>query len=101
MHSDKHTAGCTHVGIAHNSVGDVSVCHECSIVHLTLSHMTIRLTPEAFRSMASLVALSQKRLDQGQQSVSASAAHAAPTVSASTPSEPAPFPPITTPQRLH
>lgn len=101
MHTDDHKAGCTHVGIAHNTVGEVSVCHECSIVHLTLSHMTIRLTPEAFRSMASLVALSQKRLDRAQQSANASAeAQLASATTAKTP-DPAPFPPITTPQRLH
>ncbi len=122
MHSD-HAAGCKHTGIAHNTVGDVSICAECNIVHLTLSHMTLRLTPEAFRSLSDLVSLSQFRLEKAQQSVKPrqaakgqdagtkqeagkvrEAGNARDTAhvrdSAKAP-EPAPFPLINTPQRLH
>ena len=91
MHSDKHTSGCTHVGIAHNTVGDVSVCNECSIVHLTLSHVTVRLTPDAFRSLSELVKVSQQRLDKAEQAVQAT----------QEPVTPEPMPMINTPQRLH
>lgn len=116
MHTD-HAAGCKHTGIAHNSVGDVSICAECNIVHLTMSHMTLRLTPEAFRSLSDLVSLSQFRLEKAQQSVlSKQAPHAQepaaprepvkaresakPRDTAKAP-EPSPFPIINTPQRLH
>ena len=85
MHSDKHTSGCTHVGIAHNTIGDVTVCNECSVVHLTLSHTTLRLSPDAFRSLSELVTLSQQRLDKAEQSTTAVEA----------------MPMINTPQRLH
>ena len=122
MHSD-HAAGCKHTGIAHNTVGDVSICAECNIVHLTMSHMTLRLTPEAFRSLSDLVSLSQFRLEKAQQSVQprqaakgqdpgqkqeAGKARDAATTRDSAQArdsvkspESAPFPLINTPQRLH
>lgn len=104
MHTD-HAAGCKHTGIARNTVGDVSICAECNIVHLTLSHMTLRLTPEAFRSLSDLVSLSQFRLEKAQQSVMPKQAAknqepAQPRESAKAP-DASPFPIINTPQRLH
>ena len=54
---------CHHVAIADNAVGQVSLCSGCGQVHLTLAHVSLRFTPEAFRALGDLAATAQFRLD--------------------------------------
>lgn len=67
MHPGQEGSACQHTGIARNNVGEVAICVDCNIVHLTLQHMTLRLSPEAFRSLSQLLAAAQGRLDEAWQ----------------------------------
>jgi hypothetical protein len=80
MHKSQQHSHCQHTGIANSSIGDVSVCTDCNIVLLTLSHMTLRFTPEAFRCLAQLLNLSQGRLDQACQAAEGAGAQTPPSV---------------------
>jgi hypothetical protein len=48
--------------VSHGSIGHVTLCG-CGHLHLTLQHLTLRFEPDAFRELASLLALAQRRLD--------------------------------------
>jgi hypothetical protein len=75
MHSDQHNSRCEHTGIASSTIGDVTVCTDCNIVHLTLSHVTLRFTPDAFRCLAELLGVAQGRLEQAFRSVEGTGAN--------------------------
>jgi hypothetical protein len=68
MHS-RQPERCEHTGVAKSPIGDVTVCTDCNIVHLTLAHVTLRFTPESFRCLAELLRVSQGRLDHAFQAV--------------------------------
>ena len=63
---------CQHLAIAESSIGHVSICPDCSVLHLSLSHVSMRFTPEAFRALAAMLGEAQTRLDHvAQASVAA------------------------------
>lgn len=60
--------------VADSSIGHVSICPDCSVLHLSLSHVSVRFTPEAFRALAEMVGAAQARLEQVSRSSAAAAA---------------------------
>lgn len=46
-----------------NPAGEVSACR-CGAVTLTMQHMSLRFTPDAFRALTVLLATAQARLDR-------------------------------------
>jgi hypothetical protein len=54
---------CHLVPIARSGMGWVSVCRGCGNAHLTLEHLTLRFTPDAFRELTGLTVLAQRQLD--------------------------------------
>lgn len=54
--------------LAQCDVGAVSVC-ACGVITLTLQYLSLRLEPDAFRSLAQMLAQAQARLERhaGQQ----------------------------------
>ena len=54
--------GCQLAVAARNGVGAVSRCAGCGCVHLMLTHVTLRLAPEAFGELVGLVVLAHRRL---------------------------------------
>jgi hypothetical protein len=65
---------CEHLAIADSSIGHVSICPDCSVLHLSLSHVSMRFTPEAFRALTAMLAAAQSRLDHVAQASAAAAA---------------------------
>lgn len=61
---DEHTkpASCRHVSVAESPIGSVTVCPHCAVVHLAISHVTLRFTADAFGALEQLVAQAQARL---------------------------------------
>ncbi|WP_187362413.1 MULTISPECIES: hypothetical protein [Massilia] len=75
-HPQNPSEPCQHVTIADSTIGHVSICPECSVLHLSLNHVSVRFTPEAFRALSSMVGDAQARLDHVAQSNAAAAAAA-------------------------
>lgn len=73
-HKGKSQQPCNHLTISENPVGDVTICPDCNVLHLTLSHVSLRFTPDAFRAFNELVGAAQARLDQVAQTSAAAAA---------------------------
>lgn len=65
---------CHHFQLAESHVGHVSMCPDCGVVHVALNHITVRLTPEAFRALAAMTGEAQARLDHVAQASAAAAA---------------------------
>jgi hypothetical protein len=65
---------CQHLAIAESSIGHVSICPDCSVLHLSLSHVSMRFTPEAFRALTAMLGEAQSRLDHVAQASVAAAA---------------------------
>ena len=57
------SSSCQHLGIAHSDVGNVVLCPECGVVRISMEHMSIRLLPEVFRSLAHMLNVAQARID--------------------------------------
>jgi hypothetical protein len=64
MTTDPKNHPCTHIGLAHSSIGKVVVCQECGVVHLDLQFMSLRLNLEAFQELAHMLAGAQIHLEQ-------------------------------------
>ncbi|HEY0064956.1 MAG TPA: hypothetical protein VGC21_22750 [Telluria sp.] len=73
-HTEHAESPCQHLTIADSNIGQVSICPECSVLHLALSHVSLRFTPDAFRALAEMVTAAQTRLDQVSQTSAAAAA---------------------------
>lgn len=65
---------CNHVQLADSNVGHVSICPDCGVIHVALNHVTVRLTPEAFRALAQMTGEAQSRLEHVAQASAAAAA---------------------------
>ena len=65
---------CQHLSIADSNIGHVSICPDCSVLHLALHHVSVRFTPDAFRALAGMVTAAQARLDHVAQASTAAAA---------------------------
>ena len=57
------SSSCQHLGIAHSDIGNVVLCPECGVVRISMEHMSIRLGPEAFRSLAHMLNAAQAKID--------------------------------------
>ena len=73
-HNEPQDPPCQHLAIADSNIGHVSICPDCSVLHLSLSHVSLRFTPEAFRALAEMVNAAQSRLSHVAQASAAAAA---------------------------
>lgn len=69
MKSSQSTS-CRHVGLAHSHVGDVSMCPDCGVVHVSLQYFSMRLDLEAFRALAQMLGVAQTRIERSAQTTS-------------------------------
>ena len=72
--SSSRPENCNHVQLADSNVGHVSICPDCNVVHVSLNHVTVRLTTEAFRALSTMTGEAQSRLDHVAQASAAAAA---------------------------
>jgi hypothetical protein len=70
--------GCHLAVAARSGIGMVSQCAGCGCVHLTLAHVTVRLTPEALVELSQLLAVAQRRVRVEPAETSFSASPLAP-----------------------
>lgn len=54
---------CEHISVARSEVGNVAICPDCGVVHVSLQYMSMRFLPEAFRSLAHMLSVAQDRID--------------------------------------
>ncbi len=57
---------CQHVMLARSPVGQVSVCPDCGVVHLSMDCVSVRLEVNAFLALAEMLSQAQKRLASTQ-----------------------------------
>jgi hypothetical protein len=60
---------CQHVEIAHSNVGEVMICADCNVVHISLQHMSLRFEVEAFRSLAYMLGNAQMKINHLNQTM--------------------------------
>jgi hypothetical protein len=51
--------------VAQSPLGSVTICPDCGVVHLVVSHVTLRFTSDAFGALEQLVTQAQARLALG------------------------------------
>ncbi|MCH8622658.1 hypothetical protein [Undibacterium sp. TS12] len=54
---------CQHLGLASSKVGEVMICPECGVVHLSLNHVSLRFDVDAFRTLAYMLAEAQLNIE--------------------------------------
>lgn len=54
---------CQHLGLASSKVGEVMICPECGVVHLSLNHVSLRFDVDAFRVLAYMLAEAQLNIE--------------------------------------
>lgn len=58
---------CQHLNIANSKIGDIMICPECGVVHLSLQSISVRLDLDAFSELAKMVKQAKATLDQAQK----------------------------------
>lgn len=74
------SSSCQHALLARSPVGQVSVCPDCGVVHLSLDSISVRLEVSAFLALAEMLSQAQKRLQCGQQSKTPHSSEQSPVV---------------------
>lgn len=59
-------SACQHLVLAQSPLGAVSLCPECSVLHLQLHNLSLRFTPSAFAELTRLLHSAQAHLPAGQ-----------------------------------
>lgn len=60
------SSSCQHDLLAHGTVGQVSVCPDCGVIHLELHGLTVRFSVAAFADLADMLTKAQKHLPASQ-----------------------------------
>jgi hypothetical protein len=58
---------CQHLSIANSKIGEIMICPECGVIHLSLQSFSMRLELEAFAELAKMVSQAKATLDQAQK----------------------------------
>lgn len=64
MSSAKTTQPCRHIELVRSQIAEVAMCPDCKVVHITLQHVTIRLTSDAFQELVWSVGKAQSLIDR-------------------------------------
>jgi hypothetical protein len=57
---------CQHVSIANSKIGEIMICPECGVVHLSLQSISLRLDLTAFAELSKMVAQAQTTIEHAQ-----------------------------------
>jgi hypothetical protein len=66
MSSAKTPQPCRHIELVRSQVAEVAMCPDCKVVHITLQHLTVRLTSDAFQELVWSVGKAQAIIDSQQ-----------------------------------
>jgi hypothetical protein len=64
MSSANTTQPCRHIELVRSQVAEIAMCPDCKVVHITLQHVTIRLTADAFQELVWSVVKAQSLIDR-------------------------------------
>ena len=67
MSSVKTSQPCRHIELVRSQVAEVAMCPDFKVVHITLQHVTIRLTSDAFQELVWSVGKAQAIIDSQQE----------------------------------
>lgn len=65
---------CQHIPTAQGKTGHITICPECNVVQVVMSHLSLRFSPEAFRDVTRMFGEAQSRLDHVSEAGAAAAA---------------------------
>ncbi|MBC3833267.1 hypothetical protein H8K33_17285 [Undibacterium amnicola] len=57
---------CQHLSIANSKIGEIMICPECGVVHLSLQSISLRLDLTAFAELSKMVAQAQTTIEHAQ-----------------------------------
>lgn len=66
MTSNMKNNACQHLSIANSKIGEIMICPECGVVHLSLQSISLRLDLTAFAELSKMVAQAQTTIEHGQ-----------------------------------
>ncbi|MBC3806847.1 hypothetical protein H8K52_05730 [Undibacterium seohonense] len=66
MTTSKNNKPCQHLSIAHSKIGEVMICPECGVVHLSLQSISMRLDLNAFAELSKMITQAQTTIEQAQ-----------------------------------
>ncbi len=58
---------CQHLSIANSKIGEIMICPECGVVHLSLQSISMRLDLDAFSELAKMVRQAKATIEQAQR----------------------------------
>ncbi|MFZ6800466.1 hypothetical protein [Undibacterium sp. Di24W] len=58
---------CQHLSIANSKIGEIMICPECGVVHLSLQSISMRFDLEAFGELAKMVRQAKATIEQAQR----------------------------------
>lgn len=65
------SSNCQHLGLAQSPLGDITLCPDCRVVHISLQYFSMRFELDAFEALAHMLGTAQgniARLVQRSQS---------------------------------
>jgi hypothetical protein len=67
MSSAKTSQPCRHIELVRSPVAEVAMCPDCQVVHITLQHVTVRLTSDAFQELVWSLGKAQAIIESQQE----------------------------------
>jgi hypothetical protein len=53
---------CQHVGLAQSQVGEITLCPDCRVVHISLQYFSMRFDLDAFDALTHMLATAQSNI---------------------------------------
>jgi hypothetical protein len=60
------SSSCPHTSLARSNVGNVSICLDCEVVHLSMDRVSVRLDVNTFQALTEMLLQAHKRLQSMQ-----------------------------------
>lgn len=61
-----HSKPCQHIEIAQSKLGDVHICSDCGVVHLSLQSISMRFDVEAFKVISTMLSVAQHIIEHAE-----------------------------------
>jgi hypothetical protein len=61
------SAPCQHIEIAHSKLGEVLICPDCGVVHMSLQTISMRFDVDAFKEISKMLSRAQAVLEQAEK----------------------------------
>jgi hypothetical protein len=66
MKSSKTQSACQHLNIANSQIGEVMICPDCGVVHVSMQSVSMRFELSAFAELAKMITQAQVTIEQAK-----------------------------------